>query len=207
MYDAAASILAQKLSQIEGVGQVTVGGGALPAVRVELNPTQLNAAGISLEDVRTALANANANRPKGEFADDTQAWSISTTDQLLKAAQYRPLIVAYHNGAAVVLSDVAQVVDSVENVRTAGMIDAKPAVLVIIYRQPGANIIDTVDRDLCRAAVAACLDSRRHQADRRDGSHHHHPRLGARCGIHHADFDLAGDHGGVPVPAKRCAPR
>ncbi len=146
MYDAASSILAQKLSQIEGVGQVTVGGGALPAVRVELNPTQLNAAGISLEDVRTTLANANANRPKGEFADDTRAWSISTTDQLLKAAQYRPLIVAYHNGAAVVLSDVAQVVDSVENVRTAGMIDAKPAVLVIIYRQPGANIIDTVDR-------------------------------------------------------------
>jgi multidrug efflux pump len=146
MYDAADSILQQKLSQIEGVGQVTVGGGALPAVRVELNPTQLNADGISLEDVRSALANANANRPKGEFADDTRAWSISTTDQLLKAAQYRPLIVAYHNGAAVVLSDVANVVDSVENVRTAGMIDAKPAVLVIIYRQPGANIIDTVDR-------------------------------------------------------------
>src|SRR5208283_2078113 len=146
MYDAASSILAQKLSQIEGVGQVTVGGGALPAVRVEVNPTQLNAAGISLENVRTTLANANANRPKGEFSDDTRAWSISTTDQLLKAAQYRPLIVAYHNGAAVVLSDVAQVVDSVENVRTAGMIDAKPAVLVIIYRQPGANIIDTVDR-------------------------------------------------------------
>jgi multidrug efflux pump len=146
MYDAADSILQQKLSQIEGVGQVTVGGGALPAVRVELNPTQLNSAGISLEDVRTALANANANRPKGEFEDDTQAWSISTTDQLLKASQYRPLIVAYHNGAAVVLSDVAKVVDSVENVRTGGMIDAKPAVLVIIYRQPGANIIDTVDR-------------------------------------------------------------
>jgi multidrug efflux pump len=146
IYDAASSILAQKLSQIEGVGQVMVGGGALPAVRVELNPTQLNAAGISLEQVRGALAAANANRPKGEIANDTQASVISTTDQLLKAKEYRPLIIAYHNGAAVVLSDVAQVIDSVENVRTAGMIDAKPAVLVIINRQPGANIIDTVDR-------------------------------------------------------------
>jgi len=146
MYDAASSILQQKLSQIEGVGQVTVGGGALPAVRVELNPAQLNSAGVSLEQVRTALAAANANRPKGEMSDDTKAWSLSTSDQLLKADQYRPLIVAYHNGAAVVLSDVAQVNDSVENVRTAGMIDAKPAVLVIIFRQPGANIIDTVDR-------------------------------------------------------------
>jgi multidrug efflux pump len=146
MYDAASSILAQKLSQIEGVGQVTVGGGALPAVRIEVNPTQLNSDGISLEQLRTVLASANANRPKGEISDDTRAWSLSTTDQLLKADQYRPLIVAYHNGSAVVLSDVAQVVDSVENVRTGGMIDAKPAVLVIINRQPGANIIDTVDR-------------------------------------------------------------
>ncbi|HXN85880.1 MAG TPA: multidrug efflux RND transporter permease subunit [Candidatus Binataceae bacterium] len=146
MYDAADSILEQKLSQVEGVGQVVVGGGALPAVRIELNPAQLNNAGVSLEQVRTALASANANRPKGEMSDATQTWSLSTSDQLLKAKQYRPLIVAYHNGAAVVLSDVAQVNDSVENVRTAGMVDAKPAVLVIVFRQPGANIIDTVDR-------------------------------------------------------------
>jgi multidrug efflux pump len=146
MYDAADSILQQKLSQIDGVGQVTVGGGALPGVRVEVNPGQLNSAGISLEQLRAALAAANANRPKGEMADDTRAWALSTTDQLLKANQYRPLIVSYHNGAGVVLSDVAHVIDSVENLRAAGMIDAKPAVLVIIYRQPGANIIDTVDR-------------------------------------------------------------
>ncbi|HLX37582.1 MAG TPA: multidrug efflux RND transporter permease subunit [Candidatus Binataceae bacterium] len=146
MYDAADSILQQKLSQIEGVGQVTVGGGALPGVRVEVNPTQINSAGISLEQLRAVLASANANRPKGEMADDTRAYSLSTTDQLLKAKQYRPLIVAYNNGSAVVLSNVADVIDSVENVRAAGMIDAKPAVLVIIYRQPGANIIDTVDR-------------------------------------------------------------
>ena len=146
MYDAADSILQQKLSQIEGVGQVTVGGGALPGVRVEVNPAQINSAGISLEQLRAVLASANANRPKGEMADDNRAFALSTTDQLLKADQYRPLIVAYHNGSAVVLSNVAQVIDSVENVRAAGMIDAKPAVLVIIYRQPGANIIDTVDR-------------------------------------------------------------
>jgi multidrug efflux pump len=162
MYDAASSILAQKLSQVEGVGQVTVGGGALPAVRVDLNPTQLNAHGISLEQVRAMLAASNANRPKGEIADDTRAWTLSTTDQLLKAKQYRPLIVAYHNGAAVVLSDVAKVTDSVENVRTAGMIDAKPAVLVIIFRQPGANIIDTVDHVYAalpslRAAIPAAI--------------------------------------------------
>src|SRR5271169_1826896 len=100
MYDAADSILQQKLSQIEGVGQVTVGGGALPAVRVELNPTQLNDAGISLEQVRATLSAANANRPKGELANDTTAWSLSASDQLLKAKYYRPLIIGYHNGAA-----------------------------------------------------------------------------------------------------------
>jgi multidrug efflux pump len=146
MYDAADSILEQKLSQVEGVGQVTVGGSALPSVRVELNPAQLNNLGLSLEDVRTVLASANANRPKGELADDNQTWGLSTTDQLLKAEDYQPLIIRYRNGAAVRLSDVAWVRDSVENVRAAGMVDGKPAVLIIVFRQPGANIIDTVDR-------------------------------------------------------------
>jgi multidrug efflux pump len=148
MYDAADSILQQKLSQIEGVGQVTVGGSALPGVRVELNPTQMTNLGVSLEDVRSVLAAANANRPKGEVADDNQAWGLSTTDQLLKAADYQPLIVRYTkgSGAAVQLSDIALVRDSVENVRNAGMVDGKPAVLIIVFRQPGANIIDTVDR-------------------------------------------------------------
>ena len=146
MYDAADSILEQKLSQIEGVGQVSVGGSALPGVRVELNPTQMSNLGVSLEDVRTVLAAANANRPKGELADDTQTWGLSTTDQLLKADDYRPLIVRYANGSAVQLSDIAWVRDSVENVRAAGMVDGKPAVLIIVFRQPGANIIDTVDR-------------------------------------------------------------
>jgi len=148
MYDAADSILEQKLSQIEGVGQVSVGGSALPGVRVELNPTQMSNLGVGLEDVRTVLAAANANRPKGEVADDNQTWGLSTTDQLLKAEDYQPLIVRYANGsgAAVQLSDIALVRDSVENVRAAGMVDGKPAVLIIVFRQPGANIIDTVDR-------------------------------------------------------------
>jgi multidrug efflux pump len=146
MYDAADSILEQKLSQIEGVGQVTVGGSALPGVRVELNPSQMSNLGVSLEDVRTVLNAANANRPKGELADESQTWGLSTTDQLLKADDYRPLIVRYANGSAVQLSDIAWVRDSVENVRAAGMVDGKPAVLIIVFRQPGANIIDTVDR-------------------------------------------------------------
>jgi multidrug efflux pump len=146
IYDAADSILQQKLSQIGGVGQVVVGGGALPAVRVELQPTQLENMGISLEQVRSVLASANANLPKGEFADDNYSWSISATDQLLKADQYKPLIVGYHNGSAVRLSDVADVRDSVQNVRASGYSDLKRAILVLVWRQPGANVIDTVDR-------------------------------------------------------------
>jgi multidrug efflux pump len=146
MYDAADSILEQKLSQIDGVGQVMVGGSALPGVRVELNPTQMSNLGVGLEDVRTVLAAANANRPKGEVANASQTWGFSTTDQLLKAEDYQPLIVRYTNGSAVRLSDIALVRDSVENVRAAGMLDGKPVIGVIIFRQPGANIIDTVDR-------------------------------------------------------------
>ena len=146
MYDVAYSILSQKLSQVEGVGQVIVGGSALPGVRVELNPTQLNSYGIGLEDVRSMLASSNANRPKGELASHATALGLSSTDQLLKADQYRPLIVTYRNGAAVGLSSVAGVADSVEDVRNAGFVDGKPAVMIIIFRQPGANIIDAVDR-------------------------------------------------------------
>ena len=146
IYDAASSILAQKLSQIEGVGQVTVGGSALPGVRVELNLPTLDNYGIGLEQVRSALSNANANRPKGELGGADHSWALGTTDQLLSADQYRPLILAYNNGAAVRLADVADVQDSVEDVRNAGMVDGAPSVMIIIFRQPGANIIDTVDR-------------------------------------------------------------
>jgi multidrug efflux pump len=146
MYDAASTILQQKLSQISGVGQVTVGGGALPAVRVELNPTLLNGLGLSVEDVRNALSRANANSPKGSISDDRYTYALAATDQLHKAYEYAPLIVAYRNGSPVRLSDVAEVIDSVEDVRTGGIAKDRSAVLIIIFRQPGANIIDTVER-------------------------------------------------------------
>jgi multidrug efflux pump len=146
MYDAASSILEQKLSQVDGVGQVFVGGGALPAVRVDVNPALINNFGMSLEDVRTALESANTNEPKGEIAGKRQTLSLETTDQLFKASEYKPLIVAYRNGAPVRLDAIGTVTDSVENIRTAGITDGKNAVLLIISRQPGANIIETVDR-------------------------------------------------------------
>jgi len=157
IYDAASSVLQQKLSQTEGVGQVTVGGGALPAVRVQVNPTLLNSLNLDLEDVRLALAASNANRPKGDVQNRDRAWQIGTTDQLLKASEYQPLVIAYRNGAAVPLSEVAAVADSVEDVRTLGLVNGKPAVPIIIFRQPGANIISTVDR--IRAQIPALQSS------------------------------------------------
>jgi multidrug efflux pump len=146
MYDVASSILQQKLAELRGVGQVVVGGGALPAVRVEIDPAAVYNSGLSLEDVRATLAAANANRPKGELAGPSHLWSVATTDQLLKAAEYRALVVSYAGGAAVRLADVARVTDSVEDVRAAGLANGKPAIILIIFRQPGANIIETVDR-------------------------------------------------------------
>jgi len=150
IYDQANSILSQKLAQVGGVGQVYVGGGANPAVRAEVNPTVLNKLGIGLDAVRTALGSANANRPKGEVANPINAWSITDNDQITKADQYRPLIVAYNstNGAAVRLEDVADVQDSVEDAHVMGLANGKRAVLIIIFRQPGANIIATVDNVL-----------------------------------------------------------
>jgi multidrug efflux pump len=146
IYDAANSILAQKLSQVAGVGQVFVGGGANPAVRAELNPMQLNKLGISAQQVATALASANANRPKGQLAGPVNAWTIDANDQLLKAEDYEPLIIAANkNGGVVRLGDVADVQDSVEDLRNAGISQGKRAVLIVIFRQPGANIIETVD--------------------------------------------------------------
>ncbi|MGH9665679.1 MAG: efflux RND transporter permease subunit, partial [Bryobacteraceae bacterium] len=146
IFDAASSILAQKISQVQGVGQVDIGGGALPAVRVDVNPTVLNNYGLSLEDVRAALGSANTNRPKGNLSGDRHTWSLSTTDQLLTAKEYKPLIVAYKNGGAVKLSDIAKVTDSVEDIRTGGLFNGDRAVLLFVRRQPQANIIDTVDR-------------------------------------------------------------
>src|SRR5579884_2430302 len=146
LYDIASTVIQQKLSQVEGVGQVVVGGSSLPAVRVDVNPTQLNAYGLGLEDVRDMLSHQNANRPKGQISDDKTTSDLATNDQLLKADDYKPLVVGYHNGAAVRLSDIANVQDSVENIRAAGMMNGQRSILVIIFRQPGANIIDTVDR-------------------------------------------------------------
>ena len=151
MYDAASTIMAQKLSQVRGVGQVNVGGSALPSVRIELNPDRLNKYGISLEAVKTALANANANTPKGHFSNGVQMWEVGANDQLFKAIDYRPLIVSYVNGAPVRISDVGTAIDSVEDLRNAGYANGGPSVLVIVMRQPGANVIDTVDR--IRAAL------------------------------------------------------
>jgi multidrug efflux pump len=151
MYDAASTIMQQRLSQIQGVGQVSVGGSSLPGVRVDVNPTQLNSYGLGLQDVAAMLSQQNANSPKGQITNDATSADITTNDQLLKAVDYMPLVVGYHNGAAVKLSDIANVQDSTENIRAAGFVNGKPAVLIIIFRQPGANIIDTVDR--IRAAI------------------------------------------------------
>jgi multidrug efflux pump len=153
MYDAASTVLAQKISQIDGVGQVTVGGSSLPGVRVEVNPTALIKYGIGLESLRSVLSNANANRPKGHFTDADHSWTVQDNDQLFDASDYKSLVVAYRKGAAVRVQDVADVVNSVEDVHTAGYAgfkdngqpDYKPSVLLIIFREPGANIINTVD--------------------------------------------------------------
>ncbi|TPV97780.1 MAG: Multidrug resistance protein MdtC [Beijerinckiaceae bacterium] len=145
MYDHASNILQQRLSQLDGIGQVVVGGGALPGVRIELNPHALSKYGIGVEDVRAALASANANSPKGAIEDGVGHFQIYTNDQATRAAEYAPLVIAYRNGAPVLLADVADVLDSVEDVRNRGLSDGQPAVFVIIFRQPGANIIDTVD--------------------------------------------------------------
>jgi multidrug efflux pump len=145
LYDIASNILQQRLSQLSGIGEVDVSGSALPAVRVEVNPGAIFHYGIGLEDIRAALASANANSPKGAIEDDNAHYQIYANDQASKAAQYRDLVIAYRNGAAVRLSDVAEVVDSVEDLRNAGLVNGKPGIAVVLSRQPGANIITAVD--------------------------------------------------------------
>jgi multidrug efflux pump len=146
MYDIASTNLAQRLSQVSGVGQVNVGGGSLPAVRVELNPLLLNKLGIDLADVRSAITNTNANRPKGFLDDGTRYWQVQANDQAKKAEEYKPIIVAYRNGAAVRLGDLGRVEEGPQDIRNYGVADGKPAVMLIINRQPNANIIEVVDR-------------------------------------------------------------
>jgi len=163
MYDAASTVLAQRLSQVDGIGQVNIGGGALPAVRVELNPAALNHNGLTLDNVRSAIVAGNAYRPLGSLEDGERRWQLGTNDQGRTAADFRPLILRYVNGAMVRLSDVAKVDDSVQDVRTYGAANGRSAVLLILYRQPGANIIETVDtvRALLphlRATIPAAID-------------------------------------------------
>jgi multidrug efflux pump len=145
VYDAASSIMAQKLMQVQGVGQVIVGGASLPAVRIELNPTALAAFGIGFADVRGAIDSANVTKPIGKVSGDERRYEIVTNGALRKAADYAPLVVAYRNGAAVRLSDVATVRDSVQDLRNMGLVNGKAATPVILFKQPGANIIETID--------------------------------------------------------------
>jgi len=163
LYDAASTILSQKLSQVDGVGEVVVGGSALPGVRVELNPNALNKYGIGLEDIRAALASANSHSPKGDIETGDRHYQIYDNDQASKSAEYHSLVIAYRNGAPVRLSDVGEVVDSVEDLRNAGLANGQPAVLVIIYRQPNANIVATVDRVMAQlpelgASISPAID-------------------------------------------------
>ncbi|MBW5823937.1 multidrug efflux RND transporter permease subunit MdtC [Yersinia kristensenii] len=146
LYDFASTQLAQKIAQTEGVSDVSVGGSSLPAVRVELNPSALFNQGVSLDAVRQAISNANVRRPQGSIDSSEQHWQVQANDEIKTAEGYRPLIIHYNNGSAVRLQDVANVVDSVQDVRNAGMSDGKPAILLVISREPGANIIATVDR-------------------------------------------------------------
>ena len=203
MYDAAANVLQQQLSQISGVGQVIIGGAAQPAVRVDVDPMALSHYGVGLEDVRSALSSANANAPKGAIDIGAERWQIYTNDQPNHAADYRDLVVAYRNGDALRLKDFADVEDSVQDVRNLGLANGKPAVLVIVFRQPGANIISTVDevRDSIprlKAALPADLDIsfRQRPLD-------HHPRVAARDRVHARHRHGSGDRRGVPLPAQR----
>ena len=163
MYDAASTVLAQRLSQVDGVGQVTIGGGALPAVRIELDPGKLAANGIALEKVRAAVVASNANRPKGSLQDEGRSWQLGANDQAFSAQAYAPLVLSYADGAALRLRDVATVTDGVQDVRNYGMSNGAPAVLLILNKAPGANIIQTVDsiRGLLpqlRASISPAID-------------------------------------------------
>ena len=163
MYDVASTVLAQKIAQADGVGQVSVGGSSLPAVRVQLNPGALARAGVGVEEVRAAIVTTNVNRPKGSLEDGERHWQILASDQAKKAADYLPLIVSWRNGAAVRLSDVATVRDAEQDRYNVGLFDGKPAVMMVVFRQPGANIIETVDRIRAllpglRASIPAAID-------------------------------------------------
>jgi multidrug efflux pump len=202
VFDAASTIIQPRLAQAEGVGQVLMSGAANPTVRVELNPLPLNKYGISMEQVRSALNQANANGPKGEFSDRNRSWVITANDQLFTASQYKPAVVVYRNGAPVRLSDVADVRDSVEDLRVTGLYDGQPAVLQNIFREPGANIIETVDRLLAAAALAR-FGAARDSTDGRHASQDADSGLAARGGAESPVFNHSGGASGVSVSAQR----
>ncbi len=201
LYDFASTQLAQTIAQIDGVGDVDVGGSSLPAVRVDLNPQALFNQGVSLDAVRTAISDANVRKPQGALEDSAHRWQVQTNDELKTAADYQPLIVHYQNGAAVRLGDVATVSDSVQDVRNAGMTNAKPAILLMIRKLPEANIIQTVDSIRARTAGAAADHSGGYRPADRPGPLADHPRLAGGGGADAGDFGGAGDPRGVPVPA------
>jgi multidrug efflux pump len=193
LYNVAITILQQKLSQIYGVAQVIVQGSSLPGVRIDVNPTQLNHFELSLEDVRTFLGTADANRPKGDLVSSRRIWSISANDQLMHASDYAPLVVTYNNNGAVKLSDVATLSDSVEDIRTAGWANGKPAIVLLIFKQPGANVVETVDRIYSvLPRLQASIPPAIHLAVLLDGSKQ----------IRDSVKDRAGDHGGLYLSAK-----
>ena len=199
--DYADTRFAQKISQLPGVGLVSISGGQKPAVRIQVNPTALSSYGLTMEDVRTAVAASNVNQAKGTFDGAQQSYSIAANDQLLSSEQYRPLVVAYKNGAPVRLSDIADVIDDTENVKQAAWMNDTPAVILNIQRQPGANIIAVVDR------VKALLPQLRASLPSADRSHHpdrphdDDPRLGPRRRVRADADDRARRHGHLPLPA------
>ena len=200
--DLADTRFAQKISQLPGVGLVSISGGQRPAVRVHANPTALASYGLTLEDLRTAIAAANVNQAKGGFDGPRQSYIIGANDQLFTSKEYRPLVVAYRNGAPVRLSDVAEVIDDAENVNQAAWMNNTPAVIVNIQRQPGANVIEVVDRI---KKLLPQLQSRLplvHQGLRPDRPHHDHPRVGQGRAVRADARRRAGRAGHLPVPAE-----
>lgn len=196
LYDFASTQLAPTISQIDGVGDVDVGGSSLPAVRVGLNPQALFNQGVSLDDVRTAISNANVRKPQGALEDGTHRWQIQTNDELKTAAEYQPLIIHYNNGGAVRLGDVATVTDSVQDVRNAGMTNAKPAILLMIRKLPEANIIQTVDS--IRAKLPELQETIPAAIDLQiAGIAPHHSRLAGRSRANADYLGGAGDSGGL----------
>ena len=202
MYDSASNILQQRLSQLDGIGQVTIGGSALPAVRVELNPHALSKYGVGLEDVRAALAAANANSPKGAIEGDGQHLQIYTNDQANHAAEYRPLVIAYRNGAPVHLTDVAEVADSVEDLRNEGLVNGKPGIILLLFSPARRKHHQDRRRRQGGAAAPPRRDAGRDRRVARRRSEQHDPRFAAGHGMDPDDRDRARHADRFPLSAR-----